>query len=253
MPPEIRKYLFLLLILILGITFFTRNDFRHVAKIDPSLLDDPVQVKLTDEMPISFKRNGFEYTLTPLYYYEISGLVVGKMNYRIVNIDKYDLIYPYDVCLIWGNNVSQRLYKNPGLTFSQDCRWCWVKWNRDIGFNLSEFSNNHLLINDDRLLEVARYVGRGDQIRIKGKLVNVKARGIGRANSSNINWSTSTLRTDSGAGACEIIYVESIEVLKQANVVSRIIFRLCLYILIGIIIWKVAGFFYSLYRTKNSW
>ena len=50
----------------------------------------------------------------------------------------------------------------------------------------------------------------GDHIKIKGYLVNVTA-----SNSKNdvIWWNSSTIRSDTGDGACELIYVTDLEFL----------------------------------------
>ena len=89
----------------------------------------------------------------------------------------------------------------------------------------------------------------GDQVRIEGKLVNVKAKLIspgGRFDSPEYSWNSSTSRTDSGAGACEVIYVEGITILKKANQFWRILFPISLYgILISVILY-LFGFLHVL-------
>lgn len=243
MIHKLNKYLFPALFFIFAFTFFSRNDLRSVSDIDDALLKEPRQEKILSASQIQFSRNGFEYNLIPIYDYEISGLVAGKMNYSVFNIDKYDLVFPYDLCLTWGNNVARRLHQNKAVQFSQDCRWCWVNWSGNVNFNLSELSNNHLLINDDKVLRTVKSIGRGDQVRIRGKLVNVKARPTSKADTREITWNTSISRSDSGACACEVIYAVEVEILKRANALPRILFLISLYGLLGMIIWNVVDFF----------
>ena len=68
----------------------------------------------------------------------------------------------------------------------------------------------------------------GDQITLRGKLVNVTARLVGeggRYDSASITWNTSTTRTDTGAGACEVIYVEDVQILRPAHPLARRLFH----------------------------
>ena len=63
---------------------------------------------------------------------------------------------------------------------------------------------------------------------IAGKLVNVKAQKPGKGEAFNpeqLQWNTSIVRSDTGAGACEVIYVEDLQVLKKANLIARVLFQ----------------------------
>ena len=165
------------------------------------------------------------------------------MDYRLFSISKIDSAFPFDVCLVWGSNISRGLHRDRRIKFSQDCRWCWAYWTGDANFNLNELSNSHLLIDSNEGLKLLKSIGLGDQIRIRGKLVNVKAKLIGKKGAPDMTWNTSVSRTDSGAGACEIIYVEEAEILRQANVIPRILFRFSCYGLLLFVAWKVVSFF----------
>lgn len=253
MAQKINKYLFLTLLLIFGITFFTRKNVRNVDEIMPEVLNEPIQQEIYSKEVIGFDKDGYKYQLTPLYNYEISGLLVSKMNYRIFSIHKYESVFPMDLCLIWGSNVESGVYKNRTVKFSQDCRWCWVNWSGNVNFNLNEMSNNHLLINNKDLESKVKTLMASDQIKIKGKLVNVKANIVGKAgkfNSQSISWKTSATRTDSGSGACEVIYVEDIEILKKGNAISYYLFRISFYGLGLLVIWNVALFLRGIIATS---
>lgn len=243
MLEKLNKYRFLILLTIFIVTFFSRNNVRSVDEIMPEVLRQPYQSVVYSQKEVAFARDGYQYRVLPFYDYEINALVVGKMDYRLFNIYGYDKIFPLDLCLIWGSNVARKLHRNSAVSFSQDCRWCWANWFGDVNFNINELSNNHLLINNKEILQKAKDILKGDQIKIKGKLVNVKANGIGEKGSCGITWNTSVSRIDSGAGACEVIYVENIEILKKANIISRVLFRLSAYGLLLIIIWNVIDFF----------
>jgi len=243
----LKKYYFLVLLLILGTTFFLRNNCRNVQEIEPQVLREPVQTELQNSSLIRFSRNDYSYELQPLYNYEISGLIASKMDYQAFSIEKFDKVFPVDLCMIWGSNVANGVYRNREVVFAQDCRWCtvWVK-DRGAKFNYNEISNNHLLISDPSLERRAKSLVVGDQVKITGKLVNVKANLTGKPGSFDAPYyslKSSTGRADKGAGACEVIYVEDIEVLKKANVAAGFLFTLSFYTLIGLIIWKILRFF----------
>jgi len=252
---KINGYLFMILFLVLIITFFTRNNIRSVDEITKEAINQPVQKVISDIEVIEFKKDGYLWQLTPLYDYEIGGLVVGRMNYQIFSINKYTSLLPVDLGLIWGSNVANKVYQDKRIKFKQDSRWCWVSWDGDAVFNLYEFSNNHLFTKDKDLSNEAKKVNRGDQITIRGKLVNIKAIPLednGVSGQNTLTWKSSTIREDSGAGACEIIYVEDIEVMKKGNILSRSLFWFSFYGLILIIIWSIAYFLYSINRRPKT-
>ena len=240
---KLNGFLFIVLFVTLGIAFFTRNNLRSVQEIAPEVLKQPLQSQLIRSKIIRFTRNDYAYELTPVYAYDISGLITSKLNYSIFTIYKSEKIFSVDLCLIWGSNAASRIFKDQGVNFSQDCRFCWVHWCGKKEFNLQEFSNNHLLIVDPVLEKKIRGFHEGDQVRIWGELVNVKGKLFGRGgryDPPEIIWKTSVSRSDSGAGACEVIYVEDAEVLKRANTLSCDLFiwsayGLCLWLLFNLL------------------
>jgi len=242
-----RKNLFWILLGLLAVSFFARNNYKSVGDIAPEVLQDPIQTPVASSASISFKANGYVYELEPLYNYEISAMLVHKLNYRTFSIYKFDKVFPFDLCLIWGDNLSKRPYRAGTLSFSQDCRFCWAQWREPIPFNLTQISNNHLLMNSKKFERVIGFLVYGDQIKIKGKLVNVRARKIASGCDwdapSEVSWHTSTTRTDGGAGACEVIFVEDIKILRAANVFWRFAFLISLAGLIGLVVLNLVRFF----------
>ncbi|MFA5361704.1 MAG: hypothetical protein WC335_00440 [Candidatus Omnitrophota bacterium] len=242
----LNKIILPIFLLTTAVTFFTRNNITEVNSIAPEVLLQPFQEKPYVTAPIRFERDGYRYELTPLYDYQISGLLVSKMDYKFFSIYKSSSVFPLDVCLLWGSNVGNRVYQYKRIRFVQDCRWCNVEWWGDITFNFNEISNNHLIFKEPRLESLARNLVSGDQIQITGKLVNVKAHSPGKNeafNPSDLQWNTSIVRNDTGAGACEIVYVEGIRILKKANLISRALFQTGFAGIIAVIILNVFRFF----------
>ncbi|MDD5669178.1 MAG: hypothetical protein PHE58_04010 [Candidatus Omnitrophica bacterium] len=237
---------------VLAVTFFTRGNIRDVRIIAPEVLIQPVQTLPQNSEEIKFTRDGYEYRLMPLYDYEISGLIVSKMNYKLFSIYRFESVFPVDLCMIWGSNVEHGVHRNKDVRFFQDCRWCNVEWPGNVSFDLKEISNNHLVVSDPAVERFINNLVAGDQITIKGKLVSVKATLIKQKDSQDpkvITWTSSIQRDDRGAGACEVIYAEEIRLLKKANIVSRILFTYSFWGLIVLLGYKIINFFLGRIET----
>jgi len=240
--------LFLILIAILVITFFTKDNYKSVDLIMSDVLKAPVQKEVLNKNLIKFTKDSFEYELTPLYDYEISGLVVHLMDYRWFSLSKIDNAIPMDVGLIWGTNVKNKIYQNKSVTFTQDCRFLYIRWSGNLDVNMNEISNNHLVVNKSDLEKKMKTVSVGDQIKIKGKLVNLKARYRGTSSdvgTRNVELQSSTARDDREGGACEIIYLEHMEILKKGNIISYYLFPCSIYTIVIMVILNIIRFFMS--------
>lgn len=239
MKKATNRFAFWALIISLVVSFFSRGSYRQVSDIYPSVLEQPVQTEVSDKEIISFERDDYVYELTPLFDYEINGLVVHRFDYSWLGIYETGSLFPVDLCMIWGSNVESGVYKDKSLKFGQDYRWCWFRWQGKLDFDSNEASNSHLLIVDEELQGVAKSVTYGDQVRILGKLVNVSGKYIGdEKNPRQTVWKSSTTRTDSGAGGCEVIYVEGIEIIKSAHPIANFMFKASL---IGLAAWFVVN------------
>ncbi len=250
---KIRKLIFLVFIITLVVTFFTRKNYRKVDEIAPEVLEKPIQKELSESEKenIEFEKDGIKYQLEPLYHYEINGLIVHEMTYdNWYSLSKHDSIFPKDLCMIWGENTESKAYQDKELKFSQDMRFCFWRYSGNIKFNNNEISNNHLLTNEKELNKKAKSLKNGDQVKIKGKLVNViETDKEDPLYSSKIQ--SSTDREDTGAGACEVILVEDIEILKKGNPISNTLYTISLYGLFGLILFNVIYFFFRHFFGKN--
>ncbi len=250
---KIRKLIFLALMITLVFTYFSRKNYRKVDDIDPEVLEKPIQKELyeSEKKNIEFEKDGVKYQLEPLYQYEINGLIVHEMTYdNWYSMSKRDSIFPKDFCMIWGSNVENKSYQNKDLSFSQDMRFCLWNYTGHVKFDNSEISNSHILTNDKEFNKKAKSLMPGDQVKIEGKLVNVKETDKeDPLYSSEIQ--SSTDREDTGAGACEVILVEDIELLKKGNPTSHALYTTSFYGLIGFILFNLIYFFISINRKKQ--
>lgn len=227
------------------ITYFAKDNYRAVTVYSPEVLAPPVQKAIPKPNPFSFVSDGYQYNVTPLYDYEMNAVVVHKYDYTRFKFYKLDSVFPLDLCVVWGENVSQGIFRNKTVRFSQDGRFC--HYQGEIPLNGNEISNNHLVVNDNAIEKKLKNISHGDQIKIVGKLVNIDAKNIGKPVSQydyeSFKWGTSVTREDSGAGACETIFVENVEILKKANPVSYYLFSASYYSLLFVILLRLIFFF----------
>lgn len=183
---------------------------------DLALLKDPVQQE-TRAKPFIVQADDYIYQITPRYEYELNGVVVSYHDADAIDDVAHhkrwmDFLNLRDICVVWDQNITSQFYKK--AHFHNDTWTCWTQWeDRQTGelFNGTQLSNNHILSTDPYLNKQILSAEVGDQIRLSGILANYK-------NPSNGFYrKTSTIRTDTGNGACETIYVTDFEVIKKAN------------------------------------
>jgi len=255
MLKKINLAFIIILLITATVTYFLRNNYKNISAISPETLKPPIQKAIRDLTTITFTKDQYEYVLTPLFSYEINALITHEMDYRLFSIYKRDSVFPLDLCLIWGENISGGIFKDRSLAFSQDMRYCSYSYSGRLNFNNNEFSNNHLIVNDPETEKKISSLSTGDQIKIKGKLVNVSATNLGQPGEFDPEYfqiNSSTQREDSGVGACEVIYVESIDILEKGNPILQQIFQVSFLSLISLlalnILMFVIGIFIEGYR-----
>lgn len=252
---KIRHGIFLVFIILLPVSWFLKDRFKSIDFILPQSIPAPEQIPIENQKPIVFMRNGYSYELTPLYDYSLNGLILHTQRYDTwYSISRTDKTFTKDVCMAWGDMLRQGTYKDSTLKVKQDFRFCLFSYtNPGLVFNGDEFSNSHLIASTPDIEWKIRSLEGGDQVRITGKLVNVKAVATGETDSyerPEITWHTSVNRIDTGAGACEVIYVESVDILSRGNTAFRVLYTMSFYGLILIAIWTVIAFFIDIKRFQ---
>jgi hypothetical protein len=208
----------------LMVSFWNRNEIPRGIDIADNLLGEPIQRKTT-RMPFTKTFEGVDYRVQPEYDYELYGMIV---SYRQAN----DHLNMLDVCVVWGDNaVGDHLLE---IDFWNGIFTCNAKTSdRDAwqAFRMEQLSNNHLLSDDDFIREQVSGVRVGDQIRVRGVLASYSSPGGGRRG-------TSTVRTDTGDGACETIFVESFDVIRPAQSGWRLSMYASLAVLFSGLVWR---------------
>jgi hypothetical protein len=213
---SVSKWMAIASLLILLIALFYKDRLPEADFYRQERLGEPEQ-RQTRDTPFWIETEGQRYRVEPLYDYSLEGVIVSYHDADdfadIWHHEKWlDFLNIRDLCVIWGDNVSNGVYRN--MTFDNDSWTCWAHWpDADTGrrFSMTQLSNNHLLVDDPSIKRRLMAAETGDHIRITGKLASYEnpANGFQRG--------TSTRRDDTGNGACETLYVEDFEIVDKAN------------------------------------
>ena len=205
-----------------------QNDLPPFADIHPALLTEPQQVQI-QRPAFEVKRKQVTYRIEPLYDYTLYGLVVSRHDAGswLDSIHSYwnDYLNVVDVCVVWGRNLKSGFYANPDVRFTSGQFTCYVHpanlhvWQ---AFDATSLSNNHLLAERASVIRKLRTVRVGDQIMLRGSLAQYSHNYRG----AHFSRSTSVTRDDVGNGACETVFVDQVEVLREGNAGWRFAYNL---------------------------
>lgn len=190
-----------------------KKEIEYVKYLDS--IPNPIQTSTSGKTVKTI--NGSNIDISFVSTYKASGLVVDVQKYLGINVQNQ--LSPRDIGLAWGVLSKKESLKKIEWTSLGNRFLHWVakdnRWINKIGGKsvINEcFSNNHLIPSDDKTKKLIKSIKKGDYIRVEGYLVNVH---ISKSDGSYLYWNTSTSRTDSGDGACEIIYVTNVVWLKE--------------------------------------
>jgi hypothetical protein len=163
---------------------------------------EPVQTA-TDRASFEVSTRKGPVKLHPVALFDIAGVVAGAERYRF---DNEAFLSPVDFVLTWGELPAEP-YKAK-VTYQQMTRyyfWRTPSSDLDPNYIQSHSSNMHMIPASSNLKRALTSVGKGDSVRIRGLLVNV-------SRENGYTWNSSRSRVDSGPGACELIWVEELQV-----------------------------------------
>jgi hypothetical protein len=222
------------------VAWWQRDALPPQERLDPALLADPQQAP-TETMAFRATVGGIEYTVRPLYTYDLHGLVVSKHDadtwWDWIHRAWNDKLNVTDLCVIWGANARTDNYRK--LDYSSGQFVCNVRtgsaevWN---AFDMTALSNNHVLADDPSIARTLKSMRVGDQVHVRGYLAEYS-----HDQGPHFFRGTSTTRTDQGNGACETVYATDAEILRAGNGGWRIAFWVAVAVfVIGIAAWLVA-------------
>jgi hypothetical protein len=161
--------------------------------------------QLPRQAPVSrapFDHEG--YRIDALAEFEIDARVLGKERYWL---DRESDLSKYDLALGWGVMSDSRVLER--IDIRQSGRW--YRW-RTEQFPVprqqieQNSANMHMVPADSYVERQIASVKTGDLVRISGYLIRATG-------ADGWRWQSSLTRDDVGRGACEVIYVESIDIL----------------------------------------
>ena len=159
---------------------------------------DPVQAPLA-AMPSLYRRG---YQITPLQSFSLEARVLGTERYRF---GRGAELAPIDLALGWGPMSDQSVLDR--IDISQGGRFYF--WHvsqfpiprRDIE---THSANMHMIPATPDIERRLDSVRPGQIVMLRGYLVNVQGQ-------DGFAWRSSLTREDTGAGACELVWVERFE------------------------------------------
>lgn len=191
-----KLFIFLALISYGAYQHFSQQPVEHGNGIIAS--QQPTQVS-TDSTNFDF--NG--YTITPLETFKIEARVLAAEHY---SLGREADLSPVDLALGWGAMSDEGILKN--IKISQSNRFYYWRVDefpiprREIE---TQSANMHMIPADAQIEKVLKSIRPGQIVKLSGDLVQINA-------SDGWHWKSSLTREDTGAGACEIIYVKTISV-----------------------------------------
>jgi len=191
------KKVILLAVLIVG--GFWQHDQNRVIEHAPGVLinNSPLQRNLKSAAVIQHKG----YELTPQADFIVEARVLSREKYFM---DASAELSPLDLALGWRSMSDTSVINK--LDIEQKVRfYTWRMERSPISLQevIQNSSNMHMIPATDKVEKQLGEIRKGSLVRISGKLVNIR-------NNQGFTWNSSMKRTDTGAGACEVVYVTGV-------------------------------------------
>ena len=162
---------------------------------------EPEQTAATDG---SFAYGAYE--LKPLAAFALDARVLHRKVYRW---DRQATLVPVDLALGWGPMSDQRVLDR--VTITQSMRFYWFEYKLPPPISkdeiISHSTNVHIIPSTPAIASQCKSVRTGTLVHLKGDLVEATAAGFGP-------WRSSLSRTDTGNGACELMFVTEMAILS---------------------------------------
>jgi hypothetical protein len=170
-----------------------------LIKEEPRQIDDAVQD--------SIDYHGF--ALKPLAHFTIDARVLHRRVYRY---DRQSALVPVDLALGWGPMSDQSVLDR--LSISQSMRFYWFEYQLPSPIPkdqiVSHSTNLHVIPANDEVAARCKSLRPGALVHLSGELVEATGPEIG-------TWRSSLSRTDTGNGACELMWVKEVSVLDPSH------------------------------------
>lgn len=146
-----------------------------------------------------------EFSLQPLARFEATARVLGREDYRLGT--EADLS-PTDLALGWGRMSDSAVVS--ALDIDQSGRWYHYQWRGasppiPLVEIIRNSANMHFIPADDAAADALGRVREGQVVSFSGYLVEARR-------ADGWRWRSSLTRDDSGGGACEVVWLERLDV-----------------------------------------
>lgn len=160
---------------------------------------EPVQANLAETAPFDFG----EFHLKPLATLSAE---VRLLHSKVYRYDRQAALAPIDLAVGWGAMSDESVLDR--ISISQSMRFFWYEYKMPPPIAeeqiISHATNIHIIPATPALAARAKGLRGGALFRLSGKLVEATGGKIG-------TWRSSMRRTDSGNGACELLFLEDLE------------------------------------------
>jgi hypothetical protein len=147
------------------------------------------------------------FTLKPLAHLTLDARLLHRKIYRY---DRQSSLASIDLALGWGPMSDQRVLDRINITQSMRFYWFEYKMPPPISKDeiISHSTNMHIIPSNPAIASRCKSLRAGALVHLDGDLVEATAPG-------QPAWRSSLTRTDTGNGACELIWLKEISVLSE--------------------------------------
>lgn len=171
---------------------------REFPQPDGVLVDStPFQELIPPEQrtPRKFK----DMIVEPLARFRIKARLLSSSRYWL---DPGSKISPIDLALGWGKMSDSKILKQ--ISISQGQRFYYFRWKNQPDISEKEITlqstNIHIIPANDYIKNAIYKFRPGQLVQLQGELVMISG-------SKGDEWKSSLTREDTGAGACELMWV----------------------------------------------
>jgi hypothetical protein len=197
-----RRILILALVALIGWWIYSHT---RPMRYPPGILvkGEPVQSAVASDQADPWPHG--VYMVRPLARYDIQARLLSRKSY---STDEIADLCPVDFAVGWGPMSDQAVLDR--ISVWQTGRFFFWKYQNPAPIPkeqiIAHASNMHLIPASAAIVTALNRVRTGDLFRLRGALVEATRAGIGPVRSS-------LSRNDTGKGACELMWVESVEIL----------------------------------------
>jgi len=192
--------LVIVFVLFAGLHWWNSRPITHGPGV---IAPNPPKQTESAKAPFSFE----EYRITPLGGFEVNARVLCRKKY---SFGKEADLAPVDLALGWGRMSDETVIDK--LDIHQSNRFYFWQ-SKTLPIPRKEINthsaNMHLIAADASIKKRIKKVRVGHIVEFSGHLVKATHK------KEHWNWKSSLSRTDTGRGACEVVFVETFRILDH--------------------------------------